>query len=723
MKYLLFALAFVLCSCLNVFSQATSLTVDCQNPGWLASYIGPENLSTIRNLTVTGQINGTDLATIGNLVKNYSLRGHLDLGDVTISENTLTAEAFGVTNCELEYLALPKSIGKMDRCVEWVKIDTLVCGCVEQPDFFIGGAFVPSKTDYCSDINSFKVKYLILREGIKSFECSPKNGMNDILESILLPNGFKHVYLINGLQALSDMNIPEGIETLGPRFNTNIHNMSDTLFIPYSVKTFWDRWVGSDYRNAYIDSNNRNPDGRIKCLYLPENLETLWVDALINGTQVDIHIKAKNPPKTENGWFNSNTVVYVPLGYKEIYKNTGYLYGGSGYAQWGGATILEEVYAEIININVPDKLYVGDSQLLKTDFTPSNTTFKDVTWGVSDHSILSISNDGMCLALHHGDVIVTATNADRSCSDSKTIRIYEHTTGITISQNTLRLKIGEKTTLYANTQPEEISDGMLTWSSNDEMVAMIDNNGNVRGIGRGTCTITATSVDGGYTATCQITVTQPVEELTMEKHNITLKVGESERLFTQISPATADDRTISWYSSSDDIATVDANGNVSAQKAGETWIKAISNDNAEAKDSCKVIVSQPVTGIQLDNMTYQLNGIGESFELKATVVPDDASNNNVKWKSSDESVCIVSQGLVVAVGYGTCVIIATTEDGGYMATCTVTVNNTTGISTVSLTNGIRFQVYDANGSKRNRLQKGVNIISYADGTKKKVIIR
>ena len=86
-------------------------------------------------------------------------------------------------------------------------------------------------------------------------------------------------------------------------------------------------------------------------------------------------------------------------------------------------------------------------------------------------------------------------------------------------------------------------------------------------------------------------------------------------------------------------------------------------------------------------------------------------------------MCVVSQGLVVAVGLGTCVIITTTEDGGYMATCTVTVNKTTDISIASSQNNNKFQVYDANGSKRNSLQQGVNIIRFVDGTKKKVIIR
>lgn len=80
-------IAFLIVVRLFPFAQATSLEVDCQTPGLLAAYINPADIPTLRNLKVTGIINETDLKTIGNLVKNYSLQGRLDLEDVEIAEN------------------------------------------------------------------------------------------------------------------------------------------------------------------------------------------------------------------------------------------------------------------------------------------------------------------------------------------------------------------------------------------------------------------------------------------------------------------------------------------------------------------------------------------------------------------------------------------------------------------------------------------------------------
>ena len=79
--------------------------------------------------------------------------------------------------------------------------------------------------------------------------------------------------------------------------------------------------------------------------------------------------------------------------------------------------------------------------------------------------------------------------------------------------------------------------------------------------------------------------------------------------------------------------------------------------------------------------------------------------------------------MVVAVGMGTSVIIATTEDGGFMAVCVVTVTSATGLSSVEQDDEMMFQIYDINGMKRKQPQKGINIIRNSDGTTRKVLVK
>ena len=216
--------------------------------------------------------------------------------------------------------------------------------------------------------------------------------------------------------------------------------------------------------------------------------------------------------------------------------------------------------------------------------------------------------------------------------------------------------------------------------------------------------------------------TNPIETITLNKHEVSIHKGTEELLSATINPTDADNKTIIWNSSDEMVATVDERGLVTALQAGEAWIKVISVDNPEAKDSCKVVVLQPVTGISLNQENYTLDRIGASYQLKAIVVPDDASNKELTWKSYNESVCIVNNGLVIATGYGSTIVTATTIDGGFMAYCTITVEDNTPVRGVDAET-LGYKVFNLQGIEQNQLRKGVNIIRHQDGRARKIMIR
>lgn len=656
--------------CISLYSnaQTTDLVIDCQAPGWLSSYISPNDINTVRNLKVIGEINQTDLATIGNLVKNYNLHGRLDLSEVGIVGNKLTGDMFGVNGCQLECFITPKEVGELQGCCDWVTLDTLIGGGPANPyfKFYTGDAHMESAKNgayFSFTTNYFNAKHLILHEGTLSLTMNGyrSNGFNSPLKSITCPESMKTINGISYFKNLISLSIPENIEYLGSRTKTGLRVGSDTLFVPKSVKTFIDTWA---YDDGYFEAYQGG--GHIRCVYLPENLENLYLTygCLHFGAKVDIHIKSKTPPTVPDGRFKTPTVIYVPVGCKDIYSNQ---------LAWAEATIVEEIYAEKISISVPSVMYMNETYNLSADFTPANTTFKDVIWSSSDNTIVSISNSGVCKPITCGDVLISAENSDRSCKEIKTIRVYSHTSGVSISETSLTMKKGESQLLQASTLPLETSDGRIEWSTSNDKIAVVDNQGNISAIAKGKCVITATSVDGGYTAQCEVTVLQPVESLFLEKHIMPMKVGDTETMFAQVIPSSADDKTVTWSSSNKQIASVDANGNVTALKAGDAWIKAVSVDNAEAKDSCKVTVTQPVTGVLLSKENYTFDKTGESVQLTATVQPEDASNKEVRWSSSNENVCIVQNGLVTAVAAGTATVMVTTIDGNFTANCIVKV--------------------------------------------------
>ena len=161
-------------------------------------------------------------------------------------------------------------------------------------------------------------------------------------------------------------------------------------------------------------------------------------------------------------------------------------------------------------------------------------------------------------------------------------------------------------------------------------------------------------------------------------------MGESEELRVQITPNDANNKNIQWTSEDEVIATVNEEGVVTGVKAGKGRIYATSEENSEISDYCTVTITQSVTGISLDKQTVELTSIGETVQLQATVLPEDASNTNIRWSSSNEAVCrVANNGLVFALSDGIAVIVATTEDGGYLAICQVTVNTASGIESIT----------------------------------------
>lgn len=336
---------------------------------------------------------------------------------------------------------------------------------------------------------------------------------------------------------------------------------------------------------------------------------------------------------------------------------------------------MEEVRVEGVKINNCSNMYVGERQTATVSITPDDALNKNILWSSSNKNVATISSEGEIVAHINGNTTISVQTKDGNFVDSMNISVFDHTTAVSISNTSLQIKMGDKERLTAQTLPLGTSDGQITWSSSDDDIATVDENGNVKGIAKGTCTITATSVDGGYTKGCAVTVAQPVQSIQLEKHETNLKVGETEELRVQITPNDANNKNIKWTSEDETIATVNEEGVIAGVKSGKVRIYATSEENSEISDYCTVTFIQPVTGITLDKQIVELTSIGETIQLQATVLPEDAENKNIKWSSSNEKVCIVSgNGTIVGLSDGVAIIIATTEEGGFLATCQVTVN-------------------------------------------------
>ena len=154
-------------------------------------------------------------------------------------------------------------------------------------------------------------------------------------------------------------------------------------------------------------------------------------------------------------------------------------------------------------------MLVGDSQTLTATVTPENADNKNVTWSTSDARIATV-NDGIVTAAGEGTAEITVTTEDGGHTDRCFVTVSNvpvAATGVELSPETLTLEAGKSSQLTATFKPTDATNQNVTWKSSDPTVASVDANGRVRAIAEGAATITVTTEDGGFTATCEVTVT------------------------------------------------------------------------------------------------------------------------------------------------------------------------------------------------------------------------
>lgn len=244
-------------------------------------------------------------------------------------------------------------------------------------------------------------------------------------------------------------------------------------------------------------------------------------------------------------------------------------------------------------------------------------------------------------------------------------------TGITLNNSSITLTEGETAVLIATISPKDADNQTVLWSSSNGNVASVSN-GAVTANAAGTATITAKSDDGGYTASCVVTVvsrTIEVTSISLSKTELSLVEGDTEILSATVKPDNATDKTVTWSSSASDVATVD-NGKVTALKEGTATITAKAGEKSA---TCKVTVKKkviPVESVTLDKSDISLVE-GDTETLTATVKPDNATDKTVTWTSSAPDIASVNNGKVTALKEGTATI--TAKAGDKTATCKVTV--------------------------------------------------
>lgn len=314
--------------------------------------------------------------------------------------------------------------------------------------------------------------------------------------------------------------------------------------------------------------------------------------------------------------------------------------------------------AEAIALNrTTAALKVSGTIQLTASFTPETTTDKSVTWISSNEDIATVNSEGLVTAHALGECEITATTADGSNKIASCHIKVGATPAESISvepKGPFTLRIGETVQFSATVLPENATDKTVVWTSSDVTVATVTNAGLVTAVSVGNASIKATA--GDKSACVEITV-EPIraESLILFHADIDLKVGEEYTLSPVITPENTTDKTLVWRSDDESIASVDSSGTVHANAIGNTVVRVSTTDGTELKAEARIYVHPtPISEVIIDYDGHTTLKVGETAKLSANVLPENATDKNIKWLVMSPAILNISEdGLVTAVGVGT----------------------------------------------------------------------
>lgn len=324
------------------------------------------------------------------------------------------------------------------------------------------------------------------------------------------------------------------------------------------------------------------------------------------------------------------------------------------------------IAAESLTLNHTTlQLKVGETTTLVASVYPENALNKDVVWISSDENIASIDENGVITAIALGNATITA-----KCGDIEATCILQviptPVEFISLNPDNIELKVGESSTLHAIVYPEDATDKTILWESSDETVVSVED-GTITAFSPGVSIITACC--GECIATCLVSVVEVVpEEIALDITHAEINVGEVISLIATIQPEDAADKSITWESSNPDIATVSTEGEVTAMSPGEVIISATTVNGLSA--CCELTVLPTLVEEIILNPT-EIQGVpGDVLRIKATILPENASNKTLIWESSNPEIACTDNGFVEIMQEGTCWITAKATDGSnVMAQC------------------------------------------------------
>ncbi|SET03867.1 Ig-like domain-containing protein [[Clostridium] polysaccharolyticum] len=339
------------------------------------------------------------------------------------------------------------------------------------------------------------------------------------------------------------------------------------------------------------------------------------------------------------------------------------------------ASVTVTVVAPIKTIKIePTQLKVkvnADVVKLKATYTPADATSNDLVWSSSNTAVAKVDENGVVTLVSAGAAIISvrpAYNPYLTMAQCD-LTVLQAATGFSLDTKQLTLEAGQSQKVTYKMEPKDATTSVI-WKTMNSAIATVSADGKITAVAPGKTYIVA-STENGFSETCEVVVTKAASSVTLDVYNLKIAVGDTYQVIATPNPKNSTEKTFTWKSKDNSIATVNASGKVTGVKPGETVITV--KTKSGAVEYLYVTVYNQITSMKL-NYAKKTLVKGKKFTLKAIFTPSNATNKKVKWSSSNTKVAsVTSKGVVSGLRGGAAVITAVAEDGGHTASCLVTV--------------------------------------------------
>ena len=347
------------------------------------------------------------------------------------------------------------------------------------------------------------------------------------------------------------------------------------------------------------------------------------------------------------------------------------------YTEVNLTVVKEEESISLTNLESSTLFVNEDFDISKfIEVLPNDATNKTIKYTSSNTDVAEISETGLITPKVNGNVTITCTTINgKTVSYDFTVETKVESVEINSLDETKVIEKGQTFDIssYVSVLPETATNKTVTYSSRDESIARIDQNGLIIAKSRGNVEITITTIDQNKTCTQKIEVYVTETDIESDLEDITnIELGNTFDLSNHLNiiPLDATNKTLTYLSSNEVVATIDESGLITSVSCGSLIITVTSINNIIKTYNFNVKVS--VTGVEINNLkdSNKIIEKGQTFDASSyvSVLPENATNKTVTYSSSDEAIATIdSTGLITTLHSGYFTITVTTLEGNFKA--------------------------------------------------------